>query len=540
VGTPFPIGPFERSESIFLLRKRSGREQESLASSGTLAKALGDLPLALDQAAALIEQTRISFEEYLRRLESHWGELLRRGRTGEKQDASIALSLELSLAQLERMAPAAAELLDLLAFMAPEGFLRQWLPAGAEVLGEPLATTVGNALSLDEAIGALLRYSLIELKQSTISVHRIVAALCRERMGLHQRTEWSHRALRLMEASFRFDAGDPRTWAESASMLPHALSAVDHAQQTDVTVAAAAQLLNQVGQCLVKHARFEQARVAFDRALSIAFRLYGENNPRLSAFANNLGRVLLRLGDPAAAQQQFQWALSLDERRYGPKHPHVAELLNNYGMCLARLDQMDGARQQFERALAIYEEQFGPSHPNAASILNNLGYLALTGDDLTGAWDLFQRALGAAHAAYGPNHPDVASILLNLGDVLRKQGGHASARAQYNRALVIDEIVYGPNHPDVARDLAHLGELLMETADAAGARKHFERALAIDEAAYGSHHPNLIERLTGLGKCLKALNEIDASVECYTRSAEISRLHPGARATAAGDSMAAA
>lgn len=522
-----PVGPFERAESMHFLRERSGRgQQDGVLAVGQLAKALGDLPLALEYAASLIAQGKIGFDDYLRRLERYWAELLQRGVDGAAAAAgshayAITLSLELSIRQLESAAPASAELLNLLAFVAPEPFQKTWLMVSPEQLGPTLGPTVTSGAFLEEAFGALQRLSLIEARAGAISLRGVVGRAVRDRMSHEARTEWAHRALRLMDAAFRFDAGDPRTWATSAAMLPHALAAVDHAGQTDVTVAAAASLLNQVGQCLFRTARYEQARLALDRALAIAYRIYGEENPRVSAITNNLGRVLLRLGDLPGARQALEWALHLDERTYGPTHPHVAEVLNNLGLCQVRLDDYEAARLAFERALGIYEYQFGPSHQNVASILNNIGYLKLVGNDLDGAWEMLQRALGAAHGAYGPNHPDVASILLNLGDVLHRQGSHAAARAQYNRALVIDEIAYGPNHPDVARDLAHLGDLEFATGEYAAARRHLERALAIDEAVYGAKHPNLGPRLNDLGRCLKALNEVDAAVACFTRAAAL-------------------
>ncbi len=521
VGSVVTVPPMERQESIHLLRERAGRKSESLLAAGQLAKALGDLPLALDQAAALIEQSNIGFDDYLRRFERHWAELLQRGRPTDDRPDTVSMSLELSFRELESASPASAELLHLLSFVAPDGFQKSWLTVAPDLLGDTLGSTVASPAYLDEAVGALMRYSLVDVKGSIISMQPVVGALGRQRLSHDQRTEWAHKALRMMDRAFRFDANDPRTWSASAAMLPHAMAAVEYAQHTDVTIAAAATLLNQVGQCLFKTARYEQARVALDQSLAIAYRIYGEENPRVSAIANNLGRVLLRLGELGGARQSLEWALHLDERTYGATHPHVAEILNNYGLCLARLEEKDLAREQFERALRIYEEKLGPSHPNVASILNNLGYLKMLAGELEGAWEMLQRALGSAHGAYGPNHPDVASILLNLGDVLRLQGSHAAARAQYTRALVIDEIVYGPNHPDVARDVSHLGQLLLEVGDAPAARRHLERALAIDEAVYGGKHPNLIGRLQDLGKCLKAVNEVDAAVECFTRAAAL-------------------
>lgn len=538
IGSVFPVPTMDRNEAISFLRERSGRT-DSLLAVGQVAKALGDLPLALDQAAALIEQTRISFDDYLRRFEDHWAELLSRGRSGQKQD-SIGMSMEIAFRELESTAPAAAEILNLLAFVGPDGFRKDWLAAGADRVGETLAGTVGNPIFLDEALGALLRYSLIELQNDAISMHRIVGALARNRLSHEQRTDYSHKALRLMDGAFQFEPSDPRTWATSAAMLPHALAAVEYAQQTDVTVAAAAVLLNRVGQCLFRSARYEQARVALDRALAIGYQIYGEFNPRLSAIANNLGRVLVKLGDLATARQQFEWALSLDERTYGPNHPHVAEILNNYGMCLARQEETQLAGEQFGRALAIYEDQMGANHPSSATILNNLGFMRMNAGDLAGAWDLLQRALDTTRAVYGPNHPDVASILVNLGDVLRRQGNFDDARAQYLRALVIDESVYGPQHPDLARDLSHLGALLMEMQDAPAARRHLERALQIDEAVYGLSHPNLIPDLTNLGRCLKQLGEVDAAVECFARLADVTRRHPASPQTDNSDSATAA
>lgn len=533
-GSKFPVPPMPRNESIFFLRRRSGRT-DTLLAAGHLAKALGDLPLALDQAATLIEQAGISFAEYLRRFEAHWAELLGLGRSGDRHD-SLAMSLELSFRELEAAAPAPTELMNLLSFFAPEGFSKRWILAGSGTLPDPLASSLSEPSALEATVGCLLRFAVVESRDGQLFMHRLVSALARGRLAREQQTEWVHRALRLMESLFRFDAEDPHTWAESAAMLPHAMASIEYAQQTDVTVAAACSLLTQIGQCLLRMGRYEEARGAFDRALQVGYRLYGEANPRLSALANNLGRVLLKLADFSGARQQFEWAVSLDERAYGPDHPHVAEVLNNYGLCLAKLGEDELAGKQFERALSIYATRLGSTHANVASITNNLGYLRMKTGNLTGAWELLQRSLGMTQASFGPNHPDVANILLNLGDVLRLQGTHAAARAQYLRALAIDEIAYGGSHPDVARDLAHLGQVLMDLQELSGAREHFERALAIDEAAYGPNNSLIADRLVDLGRCLKALDEVDGSVECFTRAAEIFR----AREKAASDSSAAA
>src|SRR5439155_1504270 len=154
------------------------------------------------------------------------------------------------------------------------------------------------------------------------------------------------------------------TWAQSGALLPHAMAAVEFVQQTDVTIAAVATLLNQVGQCLFKSARFEQARLAFDRALSVGYQIYGESNPRLSAIALNLGDVLLLQGSQAAARAQYNRALVVDEIAYGPNHPEVARDLAHLAGLLMDLEDYAAAEKHMRRALAIDQATFGSDHPN--------------------------------------------------------------------------------------------------------------------------------------------------------------------------------
>src|SRR5205814_2746443 len=66
-GGSLPVQPLTREEAVTLLRRRTNRN-DSADSAERLAKALGDLPLALDQAAAVIDQGRS--EEHTSELQS--------------------------------------------------------------------------------------------------------------------------------------------------------------------------------------------------------------------------------------------------------------------------------------------------------------------------------------------------------------------------------------------------------------------------------------------------------------------------------------
>ena len=520
---PFYLRVLERAESVAFLQKRTGLPDDADGSARRLAQALGDLPLALEQAAALVAQTGISFAEYLRRFEDHWAELLRSGRTSGEYPDTVAMTWELAFRELEANEPVAAALMNVCAFLAPAEVSQTFLRRAGGALPPPLGTAMEGAAGLAALVDALRRYALVEANERGVTLHRLVAALTRDRLPEDHQRNWCEIALRMVQGAVTFDDADANSWAVDAAVLPHALAVAGHAEALGVLPALNGKLLNNAGQFLYQLGQYRPARSAFERALALTVQAHGEGDPRRSAVENNLARVLNRLGEHRLAKSHLEAAISVDQAAYGETHPHVAELANNYGISLQIAGEVEDAMRQFEWALGVVEGHYGPDHPKVVSVVNNLGYSLANMGDLDRALDHFGRALGTAEAAYGHNHPAVANIRTNLGIAMRLQGKVGPARSQFERALAITEATLGPNHPDVARNLTHLGLLLHEQGQFPEARRHFERTLAIEERVLGPNHYALITKLNYLGRCLKRMGEVDESVKCYTRSAAILR-----------------
>jgi TIR domain/NB-ARC domain len=73
MATPLAMEVLPRMEAVAFLRTRTGSNDPA---AGELAKALGDLPLALEQAAAYLEQNQTPMGEYLGLLQDRVGECL--------------------------------------------------------------------------------------------------------------------------------------------------------------------------------------------------------------------------------------------------------------------------------------------------------------------------------------------------------------------------------------------------------------------------------------------------------------------------------
>jgi tetratricopeptide (TPR) repeat protein len=463
VASPLSVRVLDRAESVAFLLRRTGQTDQTAA--GVLAGELGDLPLALEQAGAYIEATGRALADYLNLFRQRQGDLLSRGQPSTDYPATVATTWEISFQQIQQTSPAAADLLNLCAFLAPDDIPRELLGEGAEYLPESLAAVVTDPLAGDEALAALRRYSLVDVSGDALSVHRLVQAVARDRLAEEARRTWAEAAVRLVAEAFpsgERDPSDVRTWPECARLLPHALAAAGHAEALQVAAEATGRLLNQAGLYLWGRAEFAEAKEALERALAIDEAAYGPQHPNVATDVNNLGNVLHGLGDLAGARAASERALAIDEAAYGPQHPNVATDVNNLGSVLRDLGDLAGARAAFERALAIDEAAYGPQHPTVAIRVNNLAGVLRGLGDLAGARAAFERALAIDEAAYGPEHPAVARAVNNLGTVLGDLGDLVGARAAFQRALGVCQRFLGEDHPStvtVRNNLASLGEL---------------------------------------------------------------------------------
>ena len=82
-GTPVPVGPFDRAESVAVLRSR--RPSLTAAEADRVAAALDDMPEAVDVAGATLAESRMSVGSYLRDAHRARAGRWERGRDGVRR-----------------------------------------------------------------------------------------------------------------------------------------------------------------------------------------------------------------------------------------------------------------------------------------------------------------------------------------------------------------------------------------------------------------------------------------------------------------------
>ena len=407
--------------------------------AGKLVELLGALPLALDQAGAYVREMSCDLARYLKLYQKRGYELLReRGILVNELDHPdpITVTWLLSLEKVEQANPKAIELLNICAFLHPDG-----IPE--EVFGD------WDDLELDRALKVVLQFSFVWRDSGMLRIHRLVQGILRHELGEEQRN-WAEKAVLAVYNVFPQSDIEISEWPTCERLLPCALTCAELIEEWKLESEEAGVLLNQIASYLNgSKADYESAKSLYKLSLAIFEKIYGEEHSSVATSLNNLAILYKTQGDYKAAKPLYERALVIDEKIYGKEHPDVAINLNNLALLYYDQDDYKAAKPLYERALAILEKNYGKEHPSVATGLNNLAGLYYVQGDYKKAKTLLERVLTIFEKVYSKEHPSVATSLNSLAVFYNSQGDYKAAKTLYERAIKIANMFFEPDHPTV-------------------------------------------------------------------------------------------
>ncbi len=560
------VPPMSSEEGVALLLQRAQRVGVSIADAEQAAaeevvRHLEGLPLALDQAGAYIDETACSVAEYLWRYRQQRGHVLaRRGMHGGAHPDSVTSTLLLSVAQVEREQPAAADLLRFCAFLHPEAIPEELLKAGASRPEEAFSGLAADPYQFDLALAALRNASLVTRhpETHTLSIHRVVQAVLQDQM---EPDEACLRKTSVIGAiNTVFPEPDFAVWEQCERTLPHALACLPWIASAGGELPGAGDLLFKAGSYLLERGRHSEAAPLLAQAVTLAEQQYGPEHPLLisrlekqaqlfcaqgkyrqaepllyralalgqkylghshyqvTATLSNLAALLRDQEMYEQAEPLFQQILQLNEQQLGAEHPEVANTLDNLAVLYWDQGKDEQAECLYQRALHIQEQQLGCEHPRTALTLNNLAVLYRNQGKDAQAECLFQQALGIREQQLGPDHPATAATLHGLATLYRNQGKDAQAELLFHRALGIRERQLGPGHPATAMTLNNLAVLYRNQSKDEQAECLFQRALCIWEQQVGPEHSDMAKTLNNLATLYRDQEKDEQAISLYQRT----------------------
>lgn len=505
------MGIMEGTELLLRRAQRfAGATDEEINEAANLVVALGQFPLALDQAGAYIEETGCSLADYRELYQTHRHALLsRRGRQATRYPASVATTWELSFQQVEQTNPAAAELLRLCAFLAPDHIPEELLTRGAPHWPTALQETVADRFHFNQALETLLAFSLAKrlADQRLLSMHRLVQAVQRERMEPREQRQWAERVVRAVNLVFPHDPQEVDTWPACQRYLEQVQASDTLIGQHQLLLPEAADVLDRTGSYLHERGLYSLAEPLLLRALSLREQLLGEAHPDVADSLQGLASLYWEQGKYAEAEPLLLRALSIWEAQPGPEPPLMPLTLHNLASLYWRQGKYAEAEPLFRRALHIWEEQVGPEYHHVAFPLLGLAGIAGAAGNYEEAERLARQALRLWEEQLGPEHPSVAYGLWGLALIAARQGRASQAEALFARALALREQLLGELHVRTAQVLHDFAGFQHGQGRPREAAVLYQRALTTRERLLGPENPLTLDTRQRLQAVLAELGQ---------------------------------
>ncbi|MEV4444791.1 FxSxx-COOH system tetratricopeptide repeat protein [Streptomyces mirabilis] len=512
VARPLEVDVFMREESKQLLRIRG--PEISDAEADRLAETLGDLPLAIEQAAAWHAETGMPVDEYLRLLDEKRADLLHGTAPLGNQHPVIA-AWNISLDRLEAKSPAAYQLLQVCSFYAPEPIPRtMFMQTPHRPIRPELDAALEDPIRLGRAIRDIGRYSLARFDHRThsLQMHRLVQAALQFRMTKEDRATMRHGAHTLLVASDPNDPSNALRWDRYGALYPHVV--VSGAVQSDETW---------VRRLVVNEVKYLRRWGDYESGLELARSAYDDWSGRLGAehtqtlqIARWLAFLQFSMGRYKEAAELNAKTLEAHLRSLGPHHQDTFAAVGNVaidhrvrGAFTEALQLSDSMHQQCLQLI-------GPDDPETLRAAHNLGVSLRLVGKFARAYELDQQTWHNRIQILGQDHIDSLSSWLAVIVDLRELGDYEKALTYHREITEQATTLLGDSNPftlSCHRLLAVALRKAGEHEEAGSTAEHIRSELV---RRYGDHNPESMAATLELTIHLRRRGNLDEALRLGT------------------------
>ncbi len=542
------VDVLSRPESVELIHV--SRPSAGEAEADRLAEAVGDLPLALAQAAGFLAETGMPVDHYLGLLETRAEELLDQS-PPQSHPYSLAAAIRVSTDRLAEVDPAALALVRIGAFLAPEPIPADVLTAHIAATGHSpppelnvLIAAVVSPVAAHRSLGRVGSYGLARVDRG-LQLHRLTQAVLRDQLTADSAAAYRCYAQALLVAADPGDERNPACWPGWARILPHLL-ATDPATSPspdlrDLACRAAwylhtrgnihpardlaEHLHQQWGErrgpddrhtLRVAHALvlflvlvgpYRQARQLGEDTLARSRRVLGDDHPDTLQAAQHLAICLHVMGAFGQARQLNADTLTRRRRALGDDHMDVYRSASILATDLRELGEVEAARQLHEDGLAYGRRVLGDEYSGTIFVANELGLDLHALGQIDAARQLHEDTLARARRVFGEDHHWAVASANSLAGDLFTLGEIEAARCLGADTLARARRVFG-NESYLTMDVANtLATVLHAVGEVEAARQLSEDTLARARRVFGDNHPRTLKAADNLAAARRLLSE---------------------------------
>lgn len=439
VARPMALGLLPVEDAVDLLCRiafpeRAPSHEEWLAAT-ELARVLGCLPLALEQAGAYVHETGAGLEEYRGSL----GLVLDEASEGIDPERTITRIWEQTIVAVSEREPLAVVLLNAMAWLAPDDIPRAFL--------RPLTP---DSVTLNRALGVLHSYNMVSFTdQKDISVHRLVQTVLRNRphgSGDEPpgRLDAESVLAQVSQSAAEHGTLEPDRWQP---LLPHVMALAESTPTGSVPTQETARSYLIVAQYLFQQQRDGQTVTLRQQVLAQSERDFGDTDMRTLAARNNLALAHNQAGDPEEAIPLLKTTLTQHEQLLGDTAPATLVARGNLALAYTRSRDLERAIPLLRTTLTQHEELLGDTAPDTLTARHNLACAYVEADDLERGIPLLRTALAQREEVLGSTDPLTLSSRNALARAYLLAGDLEQAVPLLETTLAQREKVLGDTHP---------------------------------------------------------------------------------------------
>jgi len=510
------VDVFRREESVEFLTKRV-RNAITPEDAANLAEQLGDLPLALEQAGALLFERGMSAEEYLEQLAERTSQLLSQGRPAE-YPVPMTAAWSVSVAALSESLPEAVDLLRVCAFFGSEPIPREAISKAPDGLRPELAGLISDPIRLGRAVGELGRYALarLDIPGRTIQVHRLVQKLVQDELSAEEQRQIQHEVHLLLAA---YNAGDPEedtSWPKYSDLLGH----LAPSRVSDCQVPAVRRFAMRMLHYLFRSGDYHSAQTVASEYVEQWSAESGPEHPDVIEARLAQADTLRELGDYEAAAERNGEVLGGAEKALGPDHSITLRALRGSAADLRAAGDFPAALDRDRESVRRYEDKYGPEDAGTLRGYNNLAIDYGLVSDYQRAKDLHYRSyLGWKQQESRRVMASMLNALSGLARAVRLSGDYSEACDLGDDAYAIGLDALGAEHnwtlrtgKDLSIALRRYGEY--ERAEEVAAQVH-DRCVRL----FGLTNPDTLAAAMCLSNLWRATGRIEEATNLVADSA---------------------
>ena len=494
------VGVFDRNTSIEYLLTVTNSDNRDAADA--LAERLGDLPLAIAQAAATARHKDLSLARYLKRLKSRGEELVIRPIPGDEYTDDVATVLRMAVeAAVDSMKNGTKQMarrqLGALALLAESGVPTRWLDPTVEQLDDDESPDTQRDTDEDahDALTELIHRSIVQQTardRSKTTIHRLQAQVLRNSWKDKEREQAYESATNFLAAvdieTLPKNATDSlRT--ETRDLIEQLRFIGEHEYSRVMLNTGQIRSILKLALVHARECGLVILAITLQNTVDAVEEVLGTHHSDVLELQNELAGAYRAAGSYAEAIAIYRKVVAERTLVLGEEHADTLSSLSSFAAALKASGDLTEATKIYQQVLDDRTRLLGKDHPKTLTSRNNLAAALKASGDLTEATKIYQQVLDDRTRLLGKDHPKTLTSRNNLAAALKAAGQLTEAIALHEQTLAGRKRVLGRDHPKTLMSQDKLAEVYQSVGDLTKAISLREELFTSYLRAFGSDHP---------------------------------------------------